>query len=159
MSKYVVVVVGLLGMLGSILAAQDLLGERRDPVTDLRSHVERIAGREPSDCGQFQHPSRGSGEPRIEREALERAIACARDSSIKRKPFWIYIGGYGIDSWLATGVIGTSDGTMFTFSYDSNPCGGPNCSSRLTPIMCVEPTIREAQNRSYYIVCADRAVK
>lgn len=53
MSKSVVVLVGVLWPFSSIINAQDLLGKPRDPVADLRSHVQRLTGEEPATADIF----------------------------------------------------------------------------------------------------------
>jgi CubicO group peptidase (beta-lactamase class C family) len=125
-------------------AARNGLFPFKDPIAEMKRHLERLTGKEPLDCGHFEYTPR---QPDIEAAnvaAMTRALACGREAAAGRRAFFTFIGGYGVDSWFATGALGKADGTMMTFSFDSAPCGGPRCPSRFTPTTCDQPSVSRA---------------
>jgi hypothetical protein len=44
------------------------------------------------------------------------------------KPFFFAVDGSAIDSWVATGLMGTNKGAIKVFWYDSAPCGNVHCA-------------------------------
>ena len=113
---------------------------------DLRSRIEAVSGQNPVDCGQhastaFAGPD--SRDPRLTAALLRPSLACATKSSAARLAFWASTQAAGIDSWIAHGLVGKRDGTILGFSYDSSPCGGPNCESRFTTTNCPNPRIAQ----------------
>jgi hypothetical protein len=157
-----------------MFSAQESLREVTDPVAALRAQVERITGKKPADCGQVRRLPPDSGpvrtdmerllrrsnpEPdgvRPDRERLERVVACGRSAAAERRAFWGYIGGYGFDSWVASGVLGSKHGTIFTFEFDSSPCGSPgSCPGRFTATMCASPVV-QSTGGSVYVGCGDK---
>jgi hypothetical protein len=122
-------------MVGCAMAAAPQ--PRTDPVGDLRSHVEQATGPRPADCGQHRL---------VRSDALERSLACAREAAALRTPFWTFAQRQGIDSWLAEGLYGGSDGLVHRFLYDSAPCGGPGCASSFTAVRCDNPVVIVGQD-------------
>src|SRR5262245_44263062 len=112
-----------------------------DPRRQLGTLIEDVVGRDLYDCGQLQMARGTPDADRINTEAMERALACGLERASKRTPFWTYIGENGIDSWLATGLMGTKDGTIIHFWWDSGPCGGPDCPGRLHQKPCERPRV------------------
>lgn len=71
--------------------------------------------------------------------ALEKSVACGLAAATDKHAFWTFKQYQGIDSWVAWGLLGTTDGVLFRFIYDSAPCGGPGCSSRISFDRCDKP--------------------
>ncbi|MPZ21130.1 MAG: hypothetical protein GEV06_25010 [Luteitalea sp.] len=115
--------------------------QRPDPVLDLRTHVERLTGPEPIDCGQHRLTPAGRSLVPADEEALQRSLSCATDAANARRPFWTFKQNQGIDSWIAQGLLGTEEGTVYRFSFDSAPCGGPGCPSRFLVEPCESPAV------------------
>lgn len=110
--------------------------ERKDYVAEMQSYVERFTGSAPADCGQHRLvPPFIAASP----NALRHALTCASDAAGQRKPFWTFKQNQGIDSIVFEGLLGTTDGTAYRFSYDSAPCGGPGCAGRFTIEKCERP--------------------
>jgi CubicO group peptidase (beta-lactamase class C family) len=141
-------------LLPALLAAQEAearkaLRAMKDPAGALRDHVEQLTGKNPLDCGQLQRPRPpGRGED-TDLAAIERALACGREASSRRQPFFAYFGGFGVDSWLAAGLLGKADGSMWAFGFDSMPCGGPGCPSRFDIESCERPVV----HRNQFVEC------
>ena len=120
----------------------EIRSQQGDPVraalVELRSYVERFTGPEPADCGQHAlvRPFEMAGV-----EQLQKSASCARDAATNRKPFWTFKQEQGIDSQVYQGLLGTADGTIFRFSYDSAPCGGPGCGGRFSIERCRQPGV------------------
>jgi hypothetical protein len=144
----------------ALVAGFAVLGaaQRRDPIADLRAHVERVTGPQPADCGQLV-VTRVNGEwVAAGAEALQRALACGRDAASQHKPFWTFTQKQGIDSWVAEGLFGTSDGIVHRFSYDSAPCGGPGCPDRFTAVACENPSVDVDRDRGATFRCGASAL-
>ena len=128
----------------------------KDPVGALREHVEQIAGKDSLDCAP---PSRGFPESESDRaravELMDGALSCVRTASSRGRASLAFWGTYGVDSWLATGVIGKGDGTMLTFTFDSMPCGGPGCASSFRTRPCTQPTATLGQDGVPRFGCHD----
>jgi hypothetical protein len=111
---------------------------KSDALTDLRGYVERFTGREPADCGQhaITRPLEDAAS-----EPLRKSVACAAAAAKVRRPFWTYKQGQGVDSLIFSGLLGTAEGTIYQFEYDSAPCGGPGCAGRFVIQRCDRPTV------------------
>jgi hypothetical protein len=46
------------------------------------------------------------------------------------------IRGFSVDSAVATGYIGTEQGKLLAFWYDSAPCGNRRCKERFSTGVC-----------------------
>jgi hypothetical protein len=114
---------------------------RPDPVRELRAHVERVTGPEPRDCGQHRLAYAGRSPVLISEEALRGSLSCGTTAAKTRQPFWTFTQGQGIDSWVAHGLLGTEEGTVYSFSFDNAPCGGPGCPSRFLVEPCERPAV------------------
>jgi hypothetical protein len=113
----------------------------QDPVIEFRSTVAQYVGDKPVDCGQFPL-TRGRGE--LESAAaseLQEAIACGGRATKASRPFLTFTRGWGIDSWIAHGLLGTAEGAVYRFSFDSAPCGGPGCAARFEIVRCLQPSV------------------
>ena len=121
---------------------------RRDEVGVLRSRLEAITGPNPLDCGQHLLVGAFLRTAPIGDDALRRSLECGVDAAARGQPFWAFRQLQGIDSWVANGLIGTADGTIQHFSWDSAPCGNPGgCEGRLQTIPCRNPSIADRGNQ------------
>jgi hypothetical protein len=116
---------------------------------DLVAQVTKFGGSNLIDCGRFR--------PTL-RETVDRlgsAMKCAEDAVSRRAPFWIANQHQGIDSLIADGLVGTSEGVVYRFDYDSDPCGGSGCPSRFTTQRCDHPALA-ARDGLVRFACSDR---
>lgn len=102
-------------------------------VDGLTTFVRSFTGPQAEDCGRHQVAASA--------EALTKSLACALAASAKRRPFWTFREDQGIDSRLAHGLLGNSDGTVHLFRWDSAPCGGPGCAPRYSIEICPMPNV------------------
>jgi hypothetical protein len=105
---------------------------------ELRTYAFRISGADPIDCGQhlLVPPFVAAGS-----EQLQRSLVCTSDAAKNRKAFWTLKQDQGMDSLLFQGLLGTTKGKIYQFSYDSAPCGGPWCPGRFDIVPCDQPTV------------------
>src|SRR5688572_9867993 len=108
------VTIGWLALCGStvLFASQDRVPKAQ---AELREYVERFTGSQPTECGADL----------LGGQALQQAISCGLAAAEERKPFWTFRRQAGIDSILFDGLVGTSNGVIYQFSYDDSPGGGP----------------------------------
>ena len=99
-------------------------------------YLKATAGIAAVDCGVIRHSFTSELAPRDE----ERLSACVTDAYRSRRPFYFSLEGSGIDSYIATGLIGASDGTLLRFRYDDAPCGGDCCSEKFSLERCAVPS-------------------
>jgi len=85
-------------------------------------------------CGAFTVP-RLKRMKVVDQEG-KAASSCVREAIDNRAPFFMAIRGATYDAGLATGLIGGVDGNTWVFWYDTNPCGGPQCSESFTMTRC-----------------------
>jgi hypothetical protein len=96
-------------------------------------YLKATAGIAAVNCGMIRQDSFTSElAPRDQ----ERLAACATDAYQSRRPFYFSLEGSGIDSYIATGLIGASDGTLLRFRYDDEPCGGDCCNEQFSLERC-----------------------
>jgi hypothetical protein len=105
---------------------------------ELEQYIARFSGADSTDCGRFLLV-----RPFVEAGAteLEQAVTCARDASQGRKAFSVAKQEQGIDSLVFQGLIGTAEGAIYRFSYDSAPCGNPGCPGRFNVERCDRPAV------------------
>ena len=101
--------------------------------------LESWTGPRAADCGR--HPVAATAD------ALNRSLACVQEKIASRQPFWALKEQPGIDSHLAHGLLGTPDGRVLVFEWDSAPCGGPGCPPRFTVEACSTPAINADSSR------------
>ena len=132
--------VAAFGCLASVACGMWLqAAQRPDPVEDLRPYVHRFTGPDPLECGRhllIRHE--GLWVPADE-ATLQKSVVCGTAAASAKRPFWTFKQDQGIDSWIATGILGTADGTIYRFRYDSAPCGGPGCESGISFRRCDQP--------------------
>jgi hypothetical protein len=112
--------------------------ETKSAPAELRGYVERFTGPAPSDCGlrPLVRPFTAASA-----EELQRSVACGLAAAKGRTPFWAFHQVQGIDSLVFYGLLGTAEGIIFRFSYDSAPCGGPGCPGSFTIARCDKPLV------------------
>ncbi|HUF47185.1 MAG TPA: hypothetical protein VMM93_05155 [Vicinamibacterales bacterium] len=82
---------------------------------DLQSYIHRFAEPSPLDCGR--QPVRPASE--VGSEELQGWLACGRQAADRSQPFVTYRAYRSLDHIGATGLVGTTDGEIFQFQYDS----------------------------------------
>lgn len=116
-----------------VLCGSAVLFASQDPMprapAELREYVQRFTGSQPTDCGADLFGG----------QALQQAISCGLDAAKERKPFWAFQKHAGFDSLVFDGLVGTSNGVIYRFSYDDRPCGGPGCPGRFVISRCDRP--------------------
>lgn len=146
--------VGLAACIGvCVWGAGATAGQRPDPVADLRQFVERFTGSEPLECGPHllvQVERRWVADE----AALQKSVECGVAAAAGRRAFWTFKQDQGIDSWIASGILGTGDGVIYRFTYDSAPCGGPGCPSRISFERCDKPIAAAGSYRRSEFRCA-----
>ena len=110
-----------------------------DPIEDLRQSVRPFTGSEPLECGRHALVQENRQWLAADEQALRRSVECGLTAASAKRTFWTFKQDQGIDSWIASGLLGTGDGTIHRFMYDSAPCGGPGCSSRIRFERCDKP--------------------
>ena len=106
------------------------------PVTlGLAPHLARAAGQSPTNCGVFRYQL--TLPHKLNAEQAQQVSACINEAYSKREPFVFSLEGPGIDSYLATGLLGTTGGLVRRFWYDSAPCGGPQCGESFKTVPCM----------------------
>jgi hypothetical protein len=135
-------------------AAWPVGAQRLDPVDDLRQYVLRFTGAEPIECGRHLLVQREREWVAAAETVLRESVACGERAALAQRAFWTFKQEQGIDSWVATGILGTGDGTIYRFSYDSAPCGGPSCASRISFERCAKPVAATAAYQRSEFRCA-----
>jgi hypothetical protein len=115
-------------------------------------HVMKAAGADAINCGRIQFPRATPHALNAEQSA--QVASCIDSARRRRLAFFFSAGGPGIDSNLATGLVGTADGRLARFWYDSAPCGGPHCDERFRQHDCHPPSTTEPIDPT--IFCAGR---
>lgn len=123
----------------------------RVDLTELQAYATRFTGPNPLDCGQ--HMTRGSVP--VPAKDLQRSLACAYDAAKARRSFWTLKQEHGIDSVLYQGLLGTPEGTIHQFWYDSAPCGGPACAGRFSVSRCNILTVLDFRSGKSDFGCDD----
>jgi len=98
------------------------------------SHYLTPATRGVANCGTFRFEL--MRERKLNERQLAELASCIRAARDHREGFGFSVEGPGIDSYLATGLVGAADGTVQRFCYDSAPCGGPQCPERFVTRPC-----------------------
>ena len=111
------------------------------PVDDLLSYVEHFTGAGPLECGRHQLIRRDRDWVTADEPALQKSVACGVRAAASHRAFWTFSQGHGEDSWGAGGLLGTGDGLIYRFTYDSAPCGGPGCPSQISFERCDKPAV------------------
>ena len=108
---------------------------RLDPVQDVVSRLLAYTGAGPVECGRHLRP--GWANPPTP-DLPGQWLMCVREAARENRPFFLLMQGMGIDSWVASGLVGGADGVIRQFAYDSDPMGGagapPNFRIRSCPL-------------------------
>ena len=137
-----------------LIALELNLGQRQDPADDLRQYVEQFTGSEPRECGRHLLVQRERQWVAADEGALQKSVECGVAAASTRRAFWTFKQNQGIDAWIASGLLGTGSGVIYRFSYDSAPCGGPGCQSRITFERCDKPIAATGSNQLSEFRCA-----
>jgi hypothetical protein len=124
----------------------------------LLGRLQPTIGAPPAECGRhfLMRTSRGFSAARA--GELDLSLNCGMAAAKAFRPFWTFKQEHGIDSWVAHGLIGSSDGTIQRFWYDSAPCGGPGCEARLAVTPCKRPSVRTTPDGRAEFVCGPNAL-
>jgi hypothetical protein len=114
--------------------------QRPDPVEGLRQQVLRYTGAEPVECGRHLLVQQERRWVAADEVTLQSSVTCGLTAASGKRAFWTFKQDQGIDSWVASGILGTVDGVLYRFHYDSAPCGGPGCASRISFQRCDKPS-------------------
>lgn len=128
-------------------------GQRPDPLEDLRQQVLRYTGSEPVECGRLLLVQEERRWVAADQAALQKSVTCGLTAASTKRAFWAFKQDQGIDSWVASGILGTTNGVIYRFSYDSAPCGGPGCPSRISFEQCDKPVAATASNQRSEFRC------
>jgi hypothetical protein len=114
------------------------------PRQALAEQLKTLVKAEIVDCGSFAL-NRNIPAPMPSAD-LEGGLACAAKATAAGRAFTIMVHGYGIDSWLADGLVGEPGGVPQAFHYDSlgnhlraDPCPMPDVQRSSTgrrPFTC-----------------------
>jgi hypothetical protein len=103
------------------------------PSEPIETFIRAFVGPNPEKCGELHAP--------VSRPELLKSLECAREASRKKRTVVVFLEMPSIDSRIVSGLLGTTDGRMFLFSYDSAPCGGPHCEARFLIERCHAPEV------------------
>ena len=124
----IAVTVLIVGESVAVAAAQPTQQAYEQALDDLGARVHQRTGTGAESCGNF---FRIPGDSRLPTAArIAGALACGRRAASAGAPFWFAVGGHGLDSWVAEGLLASPNGPIERFSYDSDPGGGGGVSSR-----------------------------
>ena len=93
-----------------------------------RWQVQRMAGTAATDCGYV---------PLGDDPAA--SVACVQDAVEKGEPFWAVFAHHGVDSAVASAIVGDSEDGITLLNYDSYPrvgIGRLMYAPRITPKQC-----------------------
>src|SRR5262245_27725225 len=115
----------------------------------LEQYLDNATGPGRVDCGTFSTlhngmalPPRRSSKAANKVESMRESLGCAAQALKDHKGFKIVQSGPAIDSELASGVLGNSDGVTSWFESDSAPCGGPGCARTFKTRPCSLTDVR-----------------
>ena len=116
----------------------------------LDEHLQRIAGPKIADCGSFPLSAPVSSD------TLNKGLACATTMEQRHLAFRVIQRGPSEDSEVAWGIVGTADGSVVSFSYDSAPCGGPQCADKFDTTTCRLAAVKltKLTNGVYTLACS-----
>jgi TonB family protein len=114
-------------------------------LTSLASFV----GDDAEDCGRFPLQGGRGGSP----DDLQSALECAEAASGARRAFRLYTQRQG-RAFAATGLIGTPDGRVWRFTYDTSACTSDNCFGQLLVTRCAGPRLQRPADGTAEWTCA-----
>ena len=108
-----------------------------EPVGKAGTHKRVVAaiGSEARSCGVFPgHPYHDARS--LTKDQSELVSRCADAARQAAQPWFFFVEGSAIDSWVATGLMGNRKGEVKVFWYDSAPCGGSHCGESFEVYRC-----------------------
>lgn len=105
-------------MLAAVQTERPLQSTPFNPQQDLLTRISRIVGEQPEDCGQVKQAGKW-GRPAPNTAVVDGPIRCSLVAGGARRPFFMVLETPGFDSWTASGLLGTADGLVQSFTYDS----------------------------------------
>jgi hypothetical protein len=124
-----------------------------ESAADLFARIQGMMGAPPMECGRHFLIRTGNGFKSAGANELELSLKCGMAAAQVLKPFWTFKQNHGIDSWVADGLLGGTDGILQRFWYDSAPCGGPGCEARLRLGPCERPSVVTARDGNAEFAC------
>jgi hypothetical protein len=113
-------------------------------IPSVESLAEAFAGPDVRHCGEHPHDATGN--------ALGHSLGCVRAARAARLASVTIKYAFGIDSHVATGLIGRADGTVFTFFYDSSPCGSEgHCPHQFSVEPCASPRVKKERQGASFV--------
>ena len=88
-------------------------------------YLEQVKAAGQIDCGAIKVPLAYRFE--VDPTSLPGVTNCVNTALQRRRPFFLSVEGPGVDSYVATGLVGDDAGNIRRFWYDSAPCGSPHC--------------------------------
>ncbi|MEZ5849017.1 MAG: hypothetical protein R3D68_00010 [Hyphomicrobiaceae bacterium] len=126
---------------------------------DLLERIQRRTGPNAQSCGDlFKRPV---ARPDFDPAPVYAAIACGQRAVAAGQSFWFAFGGFGLDSWVAEGLLASPDGPLERFSYDSDPGGGGGVSAHatLSSGRCVGARLHQFSGGGYTLECLNEPWK
>lgn len=114
-------------------------------LTSLASFV----GDDADDCGRFPVSTGRGGTA----DDLQPALECAEAASGARRAFRLYAQRPG-RAFAATGLIGTPDGRVWRFAYDTSACTSNDCFGQLLVTRCAGPRLQRSADGTADWACA-----
>jgi hypothetical protein len=110
----------------------DLPANRADALQKPEEYLLIVTGASSTDCGRL-------GIRAIDGD-VRRALDCAFEAQRRKNAFTVVKQNQGIDSEVYEGLVGDRAGTLYRFTYDSGPCGNPECFGSFSLGKCPAPT-------------------
>jgi hypothetical protein len=118
----------------------------------LLMRIRPVVGMQPAECGRHSFKRTNDGSVAASTLELELSLKCGMTAARAKRSFWTFTGGVGIDSWIAEGLLGSPDGLIQHFSYDSSTSGNPwnDSKFRLTISPCPRPSVGSRNGRAWF---------
>lgn len=147
-----------------LCAAPEAWAQPRDDVyarvrQDLLERIQRRTGPNAQSCGDlFQRPV---ARPEFDPAPVYEAIACGQRAVAAGQSFWFAFGGFGLDSWVAEGLLASPGGPLERFSYDSDPGGGGGVSAHanFSSGSCIGARVHQFSGGGYTLECLNEPWK
>ena len=112
---------------------------RADALQKPDEYLVIVMGASSTDCGHLGI--------RVVDGDVRRALDCAFEAHRRKDAFTVVKQNQGIDSDVYEGLVGDRAGTLYLFTYDSAPCGNPECFGSFSLAKCPGPTTSTIGNR------------
>lgn len=150
-------IASVMGLLAPFAGAQPHQPAYDAALADIAAKVAMRTGPGPRSCGTwFAKPG---GERQLTPERVVASIACGRESAAAAVPFWFVVGGHGLDSWVAEGLLASENGAIEHYSYDSDPSGGSGVGARFDSRRCVGARVHRFPSGGLTIECLNEPWK